>query len=101
MGAGSTRLSPGGFPAPHWEAVRALLERLVGLCWSPVAAHAVDAGYCSVRQTHEGDEALAQVAQRSCGCPLPGSVQGRVGWNSEHPGLVEDVPAHSRGVGTR
>ena len=32
---------------------------------------------------------LAQVAQRSCGCPLPGSVQGQVGWSSEQPGLVE------------
>jgi len=50
---------------------------------------------------HEGGETLAQVAQRSCGCPLPGSVQGQVGWSSEQPGLVEDVPAHGRGVGTR
>ena len=37
----------------------------------------------------EGDEALAQVAQRSCGCPLPGRVQGQVGRGSEQPGLVE------------
>jgi len=37
------------------------------------------------------------VAQRSCGCPLPGSVQGQVGWSSEQPGLVEDVPAYGRG----
>jgi len=50
---------------------------------------------------HEGGETLAQVIQRSCGCPLPGSAQGQVGWSSEHPGLVEDVPAHSRGVETR
>ena len=50
---------------------------------------------------HEGGEALAQVAQRSCGCPLPGSAQGQAGWSSEHPGLVEDAPAHGRGVGTR
>jgi len=33
--------------------------------------------------------------------PLPGSVQGQVGWGFEQPGLVEGVPAHSRGVGTR
>jgi len=32
---------------------------------------------------------------------LPGSVQGQVGWSSEQPGLVGDVPAHGRGVGTR
>jgi len=44
---------------------------------------------------------LAQVSQRSCGCPLPGSVQGQVGWSSKQPGLVEGVPAHGRGVGTR
>jgi len=27
-----------------------------------------------------GGEALAQTAQRSCGCPIPGGVQGQVGW---------------------
>jgi len=41
------------------------------------------------------------VAQRICECLLPGSVQGQVGWSSEPPGLVEDVPAHGRGVGIR
>ena len=46
-------------------------------------------------------EALAQAAQRSCGSPLPGSAQGQVGWSSEQPDLVEDVPADGRGVGTR
>ena len=50
---------------------------------------------------HEGGETLAQVAQRSCGCPLPGRAQDQVGWSSEQPGLVEDVPTHGRGVGTR
>jgi len=29
------------------------------------------------------------------------SVQGHVAWSSEQPGLVEDVPAHGRGLGTR
>jgi len=53
------------------------------------------------QRVYEGGEALAQVAQRSCGCPLPGSVQGQVGWGSEQPGLGEDVPAHGRGVGAR
>ena len=50
---------------------------------------------------YESSEALEQVAQRRCGCPLCGSVRGQVGWSSEQPGLVEDVPAHGRGVGTR
>ena len=39
--------------------------------------------------------------QRSCGCPIPGHVQGQDGWVFEQPGLVEGVPAHGRGVGTR
>jgi len=43
-----------------------------------------------------GGEALA--AQRSCGCPLPGRVQGQAGRGFEHPGLVEGVPAHGRGL---
>jgi len=47
---------------------------------------------------HEGAEALAQVAQRSCGCPIAGRVQGQVGRGFEHPGLVEAVPAHGRGL---
>jgi len=50
---------------------------------------------------YEGGETLEQVAQRSCGCPLPGGVQGQVGWGSEEHGPVEGVPAHGRGVGTR
>jgi len=41
----------------------------------------------------EGGEAVEQVAQRSCGCPLPGSVQGQAGWGFEQPGLVEGVSA--------
>ncbi|KAF4789094.1 hypothetical protein TURU_153401 [Turdus rufiventris] len=46
-------------------------------------------------------EALAQGAQRSCGCPwIPGSVQGQFRWILEQPGIVGGVPAHGRG-GTR
>ena len=40
----------------------------------------------------EGGETLEQVAQRSCGCPLPGSVQGHVGWGFKQPDLVEGIP---------
>jgi len=50
---------------------------------------------------YEGGEAREQVAQRSCGCPLPGSVQGQVGWGFEQPGLVEGLTAHVRVVGSR
>lgn len=45
----------------------------------------------------EGGEALAQVAQRSCGgFPSPGNVQGQLGWGLDQPGLVEGVAAHGR-----
>jgi len=40
---------------------------------------------------YEGGEALEQVAQRSCGCSLPGSVQGQAGQGFEQPDLVVDV----------
>ena len=46
---------------------------------------------------------LEQAAQRSCGCPIPGGVQGQVGWGPRHPGLVLNVevggPACGGGVG--
>jgi len=41
-----------------------------------------------------------QVAQRSCGRPLPGIFQGQVEWDFEQPGLVEGVPDNGRGIGT-
>ncbi|KAK4825521.1 hypothetical protein QYF61_000034 [Mycteria americana] len=47
----------------------------------------------------EGGETLAQVAQRGGRCPIPGNIQGQVGRGSEQPDLVEDVPAHRKGVG--
>jgi len=36
----------------------------------------------------ESDEALAQVAQRSCGCPITGGTQGQVGWGPGQPELL-------------
>jgi len=50
---------------------------------------------------NKGGETLEQVSQRSCGCLIPGSVQRQVEQGFEQPGLVEGVPAHGRGVGTR
>ena len=46
----------------------------------------------------EGNEALAQVAQRICGCPIPGGIQGQDGWDPGQPNLVGGNPAHRRGV---
>jgi len=50
---------------------------------------------------YESGDALKQVAQRSCGCPIPGGVQDQVGWGFEQPGLVGGVTARGRGVETR
>ena len=30
---------------------------------------------------------------------MPGNIQDQVGWGSEQPGLVEDVPARCRVLG--
>jgi len=42
---------------------------------------------------------------KSCGCPIPGGVQGQVGWGPGQSDLVLDLvvgnPAHGRGVGSR
>jgi len=38
----------------------------------------------------------SHAAQCSCGCALPGSLQGQAGWGFEHPGLMEDVSAYCR-----
>ena len=43
-------------------------------------------------------EALEKAAQRGCGRPIPGGVQGQAGCGSGQPGLVVGNPAHSRGL---
>ena len=49
----------------------------------------------------EGGDALEQVAQEICGCPIPGGIQGQAGCGCGQPGLVVGDPAHSRGVETQ
>ena len=46
-------------------------------------------------------EALEQVTQGGCGCPIAGGIQGQAGCGSEQPGLVVGNAAHSRGVETQ
>ena len=50
----------------------------------------------------ESGEVLEQAAQRGCGCPVSGGVQGRIGWGSGQPGLVSNGevggPACGRGL---
>ena len=36
----------------------------------------------------EGGDALEQVAQEGYGCPIPGGIQGQVGWGPGQPDLV-------------
>jgi len=47
----------------------------------------------------ERGETLEQVAERNCGCFMPGTIQGQAGQGSEQPGLIEDVPTSCRGAG--
>ena len=53
----------------------------------------------NIRGGDEGDVTLEQDAQRGCGCPHRGGVQGQAGWGFEQPGLVGDAPAYSGGQG--
>jgi len=46
----------------------------------------------------EGSETLEQLAQRGCGCPLPGGIQGQAGWGCEQRSLVGDVPSYRGGL---
>jgi len=41
-----------------------------------------------------------RLPREAVAAPSLAGVQGQVGWSSEHPGLVEGVPADGRGVGT-
>ncbi|KAK4830934.1 hypothetical protein QYF61_014307 [Mycteria americana] len=45
-----------------------------------------------------GGETLEQVAQRSCRCPIAGSVQSQVRRGFEQPDLGKDVLAHGTSV---
>jgi len=40
--------------------------------------------------SHDGEE-LKQVAQRNCGCPIPGDVQDHFKWSTEQYDMVETV----------
>lgn len=46
----------------------------------------------------EHDRALAQVAQRCCGCYVPGDFQGQNGPDLEQPDVAVDVPVCCRGA---
>lgn len=41
---------------------------------------------------------LEWIVQGGGACPISGNLSGQVGWHSEQPDLVKDIPVHSRGV---
>lgn len=41
---------------------------------------------------------MEQFAQRGAQCPIPEKIQGFVGWSSEQPDVVVEVPGHCRGL---
>ena len=47
----------------------------------------------------EDSEALAQAAQRNCGCPITGGTEGQVGWVLWAAWVAGGSPAHGRGLG--
>ena len=64
--------------------------------------HEVPSAVLQVRRQEKmfylkGSEALGQAAQRSFGCPIPGGIEGQVGWGPGQTDLVSGNPAHGRG----
>ena len=57
-------------------------------------------GYKEEVYYSQGGEALAQTAQRSCGCPIPEGTQDQVGCSPRQLELEGGNPAHGRGVGS-
>ena len=59
--------------------------------------------FCITHMSYFPTNISGQAAQRDCGCPIPGGVQGQVEWGPGQPGLVLDMefggPAHGGGVG--
>ena len=49
-------------------------------------------------RTPQNSEVLAQAAHRSCGCPIPGDIQGQVGWGPGQPDLVVGNAVQGRGL---
>jgi len=47
----------------------------------------------------EGGEVKEQVDWRGCWCPIPGDVQGQVGWKPGQPDLLLDLAAGNPAFG--
>ena len=51
--------------------------------------------------SYESGEMLEQAVWRGCGCPVPGGVQGQVGWVPWQPGLVLELEVGGPACGRR
>mgnify|MGYP001856909608 CR=1 FL=1 len=49
----------------------------------------------------KGGKALAQAAQRDCGCFISRCIHSLAGWGPRQPDLLGGNPAHGRMVGSR
>lgn len=66
------------------------------LSWVPVQEIPLPTHQHLAHVLAQQEETLAQVVQRSCGYPSPGSAQGEAGQGFQQPGPVEAVPAHGK-----
>ena len=67
--------------------------------WGEILLEDIQTVYKEEVFYNKSGQALAQVAQRSGGCPVPGDTQGQAVWGSEQPDLAVGVPAHCRVFG--
>ena len=51
-------------------------------------------GYYEKFLLRKSGEAVAQAVQGGCRCPIPGGIQGQVGWGPVQPDLVSDSLAY-------
>lgn len=90
-----------GSPSPLFRKVGTdFLEKLVGVRQGVMVLNKKRFGLDNKEHffCNDGGEILDQVAQRCGGCPMLGNVQDQAVWCAEQPGLVADIPSHSREV---
>ncbi|KAF4790620.1 hypothetical protein TURU_138782 [Turdus rufiventris] len=91
---GDTELSGAVKTLQGRGAIHKDLDRLES--WAHVNLMKSHKAKCRVQYLGQGNakhkQAQQEVDQRSCGFPIPGSVQGQVEWGFEQPDLVKDVP---------
>lgn len=61
----------------HWTLA---CRRTVCVCGRVLLSTLCVVTYDGCMSESQGTNALAQIAQRSCGCPTPGDIQGQIGW---------------------